>query len=427
MIDQSIVTFFANNKDNRNIPNVSNSVWKSFINQYPKDDIKESLTEYIIANNIPFPTKEISYDSFSDLFMRFSQTSMMDEYKDFDVVLEKFDYKYKYSDKPLGVIDKSHTYNPVSNYFQQTNRMKCGSNLVDSPWDIWHDRDKLNRMNWHFWRLGALGNSDINDSTFRSAFRIGTYTATQFRPSVAKALYEKHNAKKILDTSCGWGDRLAGFYATPGTELYVGCDPNPDVYKTYKDQCVEYETLLGYQPLITDCGDYFIIEGSKKVIIYNLPSEDMHWKEYENTFDFYFTSPPYFETERYATDYPYTQSWSRYPTFDSWKNDFFFRVNEMIWKTLKDSAYMMINIIEPRIARGTRLNLCDDMVDNILTYPNANYLGKIGMRMQARPHNIVNAGKNSIFVEPIWVFRKNNPNYDTRIQNTFDTLFEVDK
>jgi hypothetical protein len=51
------------------------------------------------------------------------------------------------------------------------------------------------------------------------------------------------------------------------------------------------------------------------------------------------------------------------------------------------------------------------MVDDILTYPNAHYLGKIGMRMQARPHAIVNASKNSIFVEPIWVFRKNTDQY----------------
>ena len=215
----------------------------------------------------------------------------------------------------------------------------------------------------------------------------------------------------MLDTSCGWGDRLAGFYATPCTEMYVGCDPNPDVYNTYKTQCVEYEKQLGYNPVLKDHGDHFTCDGSKKVIIYNLPSEDVDWSLYENTFDFYFTSPPYYETERYAANHSSTQSWVRYPTFEDWKNNFFFRVNKMIWKTLKDSAYMMINIIEPRTSKGTRLNLCDDMVDDILNYPNAYYLGKIGMRMQARPHAIVNANKNSIFVEPIWVFRKNDQTY----------------
>jgi hypothetical protein len=162
--------------------------------------------------------------------------------------------------------------------------------------------------------------------------------------------------------------------------------------------------------VLQDKGNHFICLGTKKVVIYNLPSEDMNWSQYENTFDFYFTSPPYFETERYASNNSSTQSWSRYPTFESWKNDFFFPVNEKVFTALNDSAYMMINIIEPRIAKGTRLNLCDDMVDHLIGI-GANYIGKIGMRMQARPHAIVEAEKNSVFIEPIWVFRKNNSEY----------------
>jgi hypothetical protein len=423
MVLPNLITFFETNRDNRNVPNIPNQIWLQFIKQYSEKDIKDSLAEYVSSNKVPFPTKEISYENLVNLFYKFSRTSMLGEYVDFPTVLEKFDYKYKYNDNPLGVIDKSHYYNGVSNYFQQLNRMKCGSNLVDSPYDIWNDKNKLSRMNWHFWRLGALGHSDINDSTFRSAFRIGTYTATQFKPSVAKALYEKHNARKVLDTSCGWGDRLAGFYATNNTELYVGCDPNPEVYETYKDQCLEYENMLGCNTaVLEDKGDHFIVTGIKKVIIYNLPSEDVDWSVYKNSFDFYFTSPPYYETERYAKNNNSTQSYTRYPTFDSWKYDFFFKVNRMVYDTLIDNAYMMINIIEPRVAKGTRLNLCDDMVEDILTYPNAHYLGKIGMRMQARPHAIVDTEKNSVFIEPIWVFRKNNNTY---IKNT--SLFEFDK
>ena len=49
------------------------------------------------------------------------------------------------------------------------------------------------------------------------AFRLGAYIATQFKPVVAKCFYEMTNAKTVLDTSCGWGDRLCGFYATKGT------------------------------------------------------------------------------------------------------------------------------------------------------------------------------------------------------------------
>lgn len=422
-MNQIVNNYIASNCDARGIPCIKNADWLNFIKQYDKDEILTALADYVFSNNIPFPLKEISYSEFAETFIRFCNTSMLDMYKDFGTVLEKYNYKYTYADKPLGVIDKSHAYNVVSNYFQQENRMKCGSNLVDSPYDIWHTREKFDKMNWHFWRLGALGNSDINDSTFRSAFRIGTYTATQFKPSVAKALYEKHNAISVLDTSCGWGDRLAGFYATNSTQFYVGCDPNPAVFETYKKQCIEYEKLLGSNPTLVENDNHFTCTGIKTVEIWNLPSEDVNWDQYKDKFDFYFTSPPYYETERYAKDSSSTQSWSRYPDFNSWKNDFFFKVNRMIWNTLKKDAYMMINIIEPRIAKGTRLNLCDDMVDDILTYPHANYLGKIGMRMQARPHNIVNTEKNSVFIEPVWVFRKDNDTYHTKKTNTFDLFF----
>ncbi len=43
------------------------------------------------------------------------------------------------------------------------------------------------------------------------------------------------NAKRVLDTSCGWGDRLAGFFASDAEEYY-GCDPNPNTYQRYQEQ-----------------------------------------------------------------------------------------------------------------------------------------------------------------------------------------------
>ena len=72
--------------------------------------------------------------------------------------------------------------------------------------------------------------------SYISAFRLGTYIATQFKPVVAKAdLQENNKAKTVLDTSCGWGDRLAGFFAS-NAEEYYGCDPNPNTYRRYQEQ-----------------------------------------------------------------------------------------------------------------------------------------------------------------------------------------------
>lgn len=425
MINPTIVNWFQAHSNAKGVPSIPHDVWLEFIKQYDKQDIKDSLAEYIVSNKIAFPLSDITTEEFEELFMKFTKTSMLGEFKDVDTVLEKHDYRYRYADSPLGVIDKSHAYNSVSNYFQQRNRMQCGSVLVASPWAYWHDRTLLAKMNWHFWRIGALVGRDINAGMFREAFRIGTYTATQFRPSVAKAIYERHSAEHVLDTSCGWGDRLAGFYATPCTKTYTGCDPNPDVYAKYKEQCLAYERTLGHTATLIDLGDHFVCEGHKRVEIWNKPSEDVDWTQYAERFDCYFTSPPYYATEKYAetTDRASEQSWARYPSFDEWKSKFFFPINRRIWDTLKPNAYMMINIVEP--VNG-KYKLCDDMVEDILTYPQANYIGKIGMRLQARPHSIVQADKNAVFVEPIWVFRKGTDKYDIVEASTFNSLFEFE-
>lgn len=418
MINEDIVSYFREHSDDRGIPTIKSGEWKSLIAKYEKNDIRQSLAEYIHRYHIPFPINVYPYDEVEKSFVDFYFRSQLNQYKEFDRVQERYEYKYKYKDNPLGVIDKSHYYNIVSDYFQQMNRMKCGHNSFSAPLEIWNDQEKLSKMNWTFWRDGIIGDDDLGETNFRSAFRLGAYTATQFRPSVAKALYEKHQAQYVLDTSCGWGDRLAGFYGTPCTKLYVGCDPNPDVFETYKKQCLVYERLIGGEPTLIEKPDYFECTGKKTVKIWNLPSEDVDWELYHDTFDFYFTSPPYFETEKYAEDNEKAtnQSWFRYDSFQSWKYDFFFRVTESVWKTIKVDGYMMINIIEPRTKGTKRLPLCDDMVDHFASFEDSHYVGKIGMRMMARPNTDELKG---VFIEPIWVFRKGTSVYPKTTLESF--------
>jgi len=422
-INLSIVNFFEQNKDSAGIPYIKNKDWEILKEKYEKDEIRVALAEYISTNKIPFPIKKISEERLKKLFTKFCNTSMKNEYKDFDDVQERYDYKYTYDQKPLGVINKNHRFNDVSDFFQQENRMKCGSHRHHAPMDLWTDKSRLKTMNWHFWRNGVMEGDDLSDASFRTSFRLGTYTATQFKPSVAKALYEKHNAENILDTSCGWGDRLAGFYATRNAKLYVGCDPNPDVFEVYKKQCIAYEQFLtGKEPTLIEKENYFECVGTKTVKIWNLPSEDVDWTQYENLFDLYFTSPPYFETEKYATDTDKVenQSWSRYNSFDNWKYNFFFKVSEMVWPTIRKNGFMMINIIEPSGKRSVRHKLCDDMVDTFSGFDDCNYVGKIGMRMQARPDAEELSG---VFIEPIWTFRKGNSNYEFNDVVTLDQFF----
>ena len=407
----NLIQEFKRRADADGIPCFTNAEWKEFRSKYEKDELKTRLADYICMHKVKFPFKKATQLQIKELFLKFYNTSHIDWLMNVapNDVSEKFDYKYKYADKPLGVIDKSHYYNLCADFFQQENRMACGSDSSPAPLEIWNDFEKLRKMNWHFWRDGALENSDINPGTFRSAFRLGTYTATQFKPSVAKFLYEYHNAETILDTSCGWGDRLCGFYGTPNTQLYVGCDPNPLVWEVYKEQCAAYEQWLGGVPKFTITDNYFKCEGIKTVEIWRKPAEDVDWSLYENTFDLYFTSPPYFETEKYATGSGAEddQSWNRYPDFQSWRDKFFFHVTEQVWKTIKKDGYMMINIIEPS-SKGKRHALCDSMVEFCEQLPDCHYVGKLGMRMMGRPHT---ADVNGVLIEPIWTFMKGQTEY----------------
>jgi predicted RNA methylase len=92
--------------------------------------------------------------------------------------------------------------------------------------------------------LWRLGNKELSIGSYITAFRLSAYIATQFKPQVAKFFYEITNAKTVFDSSCGWGDRLAGFYCSSAKEYY-GTDPNDQTFEIYKKQCIEYETLLG--------------------------------------------------------------------------------------------------------------------------------------------------------------------------------------
>ena len=107
MILSSIVDFFAYRQDSRNIPVLTKEEWEQLISQHSKDDIRDSLACFIMKAGTKFPLKIIKKDDMRRLFHDFYNTSMEKLYKEFDVVLERYDYKYKYADKPLGVIDKT--------------------------------------------------------------------------------------------------------------------------------------------------------------------------------------------------------------------------------------------------------------------------------------------------------------------------------
>ena len=309
------------------------------------------------------------------------------------------------------MIEGANTYNTVSNYFMQELRLNCSSYGFKAPVDVWQNGNAKDiwRCFGPIWR-GINEKKELNEKVYMSAFRLGTYIATQFKPVVAKAIYEMTNAKTVLDTSMGWGDRLAGFYASNATH-YIGCDPNPNTFKIYEEMIKFFNTLTG---------------NKKTTQIYNCGAEDLPWDDINNI-DCAFTSPPYFSTERYneGGEKEELQSWHKFNEYERWRDDFFLPVSE---QCIKKSKHTLINIMDPKI-KGKRYRTGDELCDKYSSKYDNRFKGQIGMRIMQRPKSDKlfkdeqekKDFMSNIFIENIWYF--SNENIDLFKKSTLDEFF----
>jgi hypothetical protein len=420
-----VVDFLKKFAGDDGIPVINGTDWEEMNNLFKKEEIKEGMAEYVLKYSVLFPFRHIPIEDVEKKFKELRAAPHMEFImRDAGTVTEKYtDYKYPYSTHGKFVISYGHYFNDISNYYQQRNRYDCGSHGFVSPNEYWYSPDLLKKMNWTFWRMEDRG---INHGKIRGSFRLGAYVATQFKPQVAKTIFDFVQSKvktrkfSILDFSMGWGDRLAGFYASRATH-YLGTDPNPSVFRVYKDQCIAYEKIIsGRDPIITDFQkevnghiyDAFRCIGAsgKEIIVYNAPAEDILDVIKANKYDCIFTSPPYFSTELYDEGGDdWKQSWFRYSEYDKWWNKFYSPVMKACFESLEDHGSMMINIMDPHVY-GKRYNTCDQMVDYIKGLGGV-FDGQIGMRIKQRPKNIDSAELKkylvTTFIENIWCFSKN--------------------
>ncbi|HIE77836.1 MAG TPA: hypothetical protein EYP92_03295 [Candidatus Thioglobus sp.] len=393
-----------------------NPTFELLNNRYGREKMRTHLADYISTERPPFPLKHISRDRMIQTFLslkRFKTSTICVPRDQIDrQVLEKYDdYKYSFKDHGLGLITGSSALNDVSNHFNQDLRLGCPSYSYRAPKEVWENGSPYDIWK-HFgpiWRginevrrevvngVETYKGGELAVNSYIAAFRLGTYTATQFKPVVAKAIYDITNAKTVLDTSCGWGDRLAGFFASSATEYY-GCDPNPNTYKRYQKQIDAYNSIL---------------RNPKKVKIWNCGAEDLPYDELP-PIDCAFTSPPYFSTEQYnkGGELQENQSWFKFNEYEKWRDEFYLPVAK---KTMAVSKFMFVNIMDPKI-KGVRYRSSDELVDSLQD----NFMGQIGMRIMQRPQgkSVFRDGDgnfckdqmdefmNQIFIENIWCFSK---------------------
>jgi len=414
------------------LPVLTSSIFEKMNAEYGKEKMRTHLADYIASERPVFPLKEITEQdmrtSFANLKKFDTSTICIPNEQVEKEVFEKYDdYKYSYSKYGLGLINGASTFNDVSNYFMQDLRLECSSYGFRAPKEVWENGDAyaIWKCLGPIWRgingvkltkvkeldgteTEKLVGGELSEKSYISAFRLGTYIATQFKPVVAKAIYDITNAKTVLDTSCGWGDRLAGFFASDAEEYY-GCDPNPNTYQRYQEQISKYNKLLS-KP--------------KKVQIWRCGAEDLPYHKLPKI-DCAFTSPPYFSTEQYnkGGEHEEDQSWAKFNEYDKWRDDFYLPVAE---KTMSVSKFMFVNIMDPKI-HGVRYRSGDELVDKFQD----KFLGQIGMRIMQRPKSdtLFKDEKekadfmNKMFIENVWCFGPKTDLFKNSRKATLDEFF----
>ena len=217
-----------------------------------------------------------------------------------------------------------HALRLAWNYFPHWVDVQCGSSKMP-PIGYFNDDDLLKQIIRKTWKWQEKhGNNKFTENRFRQSLKLyqGSQAVSNFRPSAAKVIYEKFGGKTVWDMSCGWGGRLIGFLSSKNTKHYIGTEPST---KTY-------EGLLKIKK------DFLYL--GKRIDIYKQGSEE--FRPEVDSLDLCFTSPPYFDTEKYS-DEP-TQSYKKFPTSDEWVNGFLNKTIENCYYGLKKNGYMLINI-----------------------------------------------------------------------------------
>lgn len=169
----------------------------------------------------------------------------------------------------------------------------------------------------------------VNESNMRRILKTYSNTAgvSNFRPTAAKAIYEcfSGEGEPILDFSAGYGGRLLG--CLPLRRSYTGIDP-----------C--YKQIVGLKRMLRTLESLVSLNSTAKILF--ACAEDAMPKMKSSSFSLIFSSPPYFDLERYSKDS--RQSYVRYPVYDQWLDRFLTSVISESHRLLEPGGYLILNV-----------------------------------------------------------------------------------
>lgn len=171
---------------------------------------------------------------------------------------------------------------------------------------------------------------DITLKTIRTGFVVQRNKVSWFKPAIASSVYNKFlkgiEHPIVWDPSVGFSARMLGFSALFEHGKYIGTEP---AQMTFKDANMISSEILELKPNLS-------------FDLYNIGSEKVQIEP--ESLDFVFTSPPYFDTEKYFNEPG--QCWKDYSNLDSWVENYLIPTFKTSYGGLKHERSMVINISE---------------------------------------------------------------------------------
>ena len=192
-------------------------------------------------------------------------------------------------------------------------------NNLKTPLEVFNNDEDFKKVIKKRIKMG----DNISDNGIRKMLKIftGTQCVSNFRPTASALIYSLYGKNKtVWDMSCGYGGRIFGAIVA-GVKNYVGTEPCEATFNGIQQICDDFKP---------EWKDYIFKVGSERFV----PAKD--------SLDLCFTSPPYFDTEKYSNED--SQSYKKFPNYNDWLNLYLKKTFENCYYGLKNDGKLVINI-----------------------------------------------------------------------------------
>jgi hypothetical protein len=201
----------------------------------------------------------------------------------------------------------------LSDMFVDDCRVKCKFGSEISPYE-YYQKNKIKILDEM-----RIDNIPLTAYNVRDYIYFNTKECSIHNPLIIRYFIKMADAKKVLDFSSGWGDRLIGCMLE-NIDIYQGVDPNICLKEKYNKIIKTFQSRCTGQ--------------------YNVISAGIQDVELTELYDLFFTSPPYFDYEKYIDSSD--QSINLGSTEDEWLNNFLYPNMSKCIKSIKKHGLIVL-------------------------------------------------------------------------------------